>query len=155
MTRLRTIAFGSLMLGVGYLCGSDRLTFETHAADDRKVDVSEENAKKIRAAYQKLEDAMEGLRGAGRYEAITKGANSFLILSGGGNAKEDLESGRGVDPETFAALYAGQALPEIKELLTTDDQGRILYNNEVVRIYSKSRLDRLYADRVKLTEIGF
>jgi hypothetical protein len=80
--------------------------------------------------------------------------NSFLVLSGGGNARADLESGMGVDPETFAALYADQAIPEIQQNLAKDDDNRLTYNGTVVQMYSKSKLQRLYAERIKLTTTG-
>jgi hypothetical protein len=75
-------------------------------------------------------------------------------LTGGGSAKTDLEAGRGVDPETFAALYAGKALPEIQPLLGSDEQGRVTYNNEVVRMYSKSRLQKALERGVRIKEHG-
>jgi len=67
---------------------------------------------------------------------------------------EDLQSGQGVDPESFAAIYAKQVKPELQAALTTDDQGRILYNDQLVRLYSRSRLERLGAERVKLSLVG-
>ena len=83
---------------------------------------------------------------------MTAGVNAFLVLSGGGNARQDLESGNGVDPETFAALYAGQAIPEIQEQLGLDAENRVTYGGEVVRLYSRSRLSRMFAERVKLAD---
>ena len=90
----------------------------------------------------------------GDYEAVTEDLNAFLILSGGSDAVADLESGNGVDPETFAALHAGQARPEIQELLDFNDDGQLTYNGQVVRMYSRSRLRLIYADRLKLTDQG-
>lgn len=154
MTRMRTVIFGGLMLGCGYLLGAFGAGTLEVTAQEPDVGVTEETANKIRDAHRRLTDAMEALQAQGRYEAVTEGINSFLVLSGGGNAREDLESGRGVDPETFAALYAGRALPEIQDLLDTDEQGRITYNDEVVRMYSKARLQRIFANRIQLTETG-
>ena len=96
--------------------------------------------------------ATDALRGDGRYESITNDVNSFLVLSGGGNAREDLQSGAGVDPETFAALYAGGAIEEIQDQLGYDDENRLTFNNQVVRMYSKARLQRMLAERTKLAE---
>jgi hypothetical protein len=81
--------------------------------------------------------------------------NAFLVLCGGGDARADLESGIGVDPETFAALYAGQAIPDIADLLDRDEENRLTYNGQVVRMYSKARLQRLYAERTKIAESKF
>lgn len=153
MTTLRMVAIATVMMAIGYALGQADLGLQLLNAQQR--DVSDETALKIREANRRLIDAMESLKSAGLYESVTEGPNAFLILSGGGNAREDLESGRGVDPETFAALYAGRALPEIKDLLDRDEQDRLTYNNEVVRIYSKSRLQRLLANRTKLTEVNF
>jgi hypothetical protein len=39
-------------------------------------------------------------------------------------------------------------------MLGTDDQGRITYKDQPVRIYSKSRLQRNFANRLKIMEMG-
>ena len=107
--------------------------------------------KEMRIAIRNAADTLEG---EGKYEPITVGLNSFLLLGGGGNAREDLESGRGVDPETFAALHAGYALPEIGDHLGYDEQGRLTYQNKVVRMYSVSRLRQLYEHRLSFADEG-
>ena len=155
MRRFQIALFGVAMIGVGYLWGANQLPQHQLNAQDSGAGVSDSTAQKIQEAYHKLQEASEALQSEGRYTSVTEGINGFLVLSGGGNAEEDLKSGRGVDPETFAALYAGKALPEIQEMLETDDQGRILYNNEVVRMYSKSRLQRLFAIRTQVAESPF
>lgn len=152
MTMLRKISSAAVLLTVGYCCGLAQLDVPSLTAQEDRVGIPDDAAAKIRDANRTLMEAMEFLRSNGLYESITDGPNAYLILSGGGNAREDLESGMGVDPETFAGLYSGQALPEIQALLGVDDQGRITYNNEVVRMYSKSRLQRVRANRIKLTE---
>ncbi len=155
MTTLRMFSVAVLMMSIGYLMGLAEVGPNFVNAQQPGDGVSEETATKIREANRSLLDAMEKLKSDGRYEAVTEGPNAFLILSGGGNARQDLESGRGVDPETFAALYAGRATPEIKNLIGKDEQGRLTFNNEVIRIYSKSRLERILANRTKLTEVAF
>lgn len=155
MTTLRMVAFALLMMTTGYFLGLANIGQQDVQAQQPGDLVDEETADKIREAHRRLIDAMEALKSDGRYEAVTEGPNAYLILAGGGNAREDLESGRGVDPETFAGLYAGRAIPEIKDLLGTDDQGRLTYNDEVVRMYSKSRLERVMANRTKLAEVNF
>ena len=69
---------------------------------------------------------------------------------GGVNAEQDLEEGRGVDPETFAALYADMATPKIAEHLDYDEQGRLRYKKNVIRIYSKERLRTLFNQKDQL-----
>jgi hypothetical protein len=149
----RVLLFGCGMLALGYLLGVTGTVSVTVTAQDPASGPSDETADKVRAAHEALRVAMEALKSEGRYETITEGLNPFLILSGGGSAKQDLESGRGVDPETFAALYANQALPELVEQFERDEQGRVTYNGEVVRLYSRSRLERVFAERLKLNDV--
>lgn len=110
---------------------------------------SEESRKKLQEAFAALKAAGEALEQENLYVAATTNLNVFAITSGGLHAVNDLEEGRGVDPETFAALYAGDAKPEVKEHLDTDDQGRMTYKGKVVRIYPKSRMKKIYQERVK------
>ncbi|QDU38313.1 hypothetical protein Mal4_26400 [Maioricimonas rarisocia] len=153
MRQWRQLAFGGSMLVLGYVLGTAGL-FQPASltAQDFGDGLSEDTENRIRAAHRAVREAVEALQSEGRYEAITQGTNSFLALSGGGNAREDLEQGRGVDPETFAALYAGLATPEVAELLEIDEEGRITYNDQVVRMYSRSRLQRSYSERLKYFE---
>lgn len=155
MTTLRILASAAFFMIVGYVLGQADFGPQIVNAQQPQSGVQEDTANKIREANRRLIEAMEALKSDGLYESITEGPNAFLILSGGGNSRADLESGRGVDPETFAALYSGRAIPEVKDLLGTDDQGRLTYNGEVIRLYSKSRLQRTFANRVKLTEVTF
>lgn len=155
MLNWRTGAFGCAMLLTGYLLGvAGGLPAGSVHAQNGAAGPGEDAVTKIRAAHTALNAAMDALKAEGRYEGITNAPNAFLIMSGGGNAREDLESGRGVDPETFAALYANQALPEIEEQLSRDDQNRITFNNEVVRMYARSRLERTFAERLQITELA-
>ena len=63
------------------------------------------------------------------------------------DAVADLDSGQGVDPVTFAGLYAGRAIQEVADHLSYDEEGRLLYKNKVVRMYSIERLKRLFAQQ--------
>ncbi|MCH7688590.1 MAG: hypothetical protein IH899_18235 [Planctomycetes bacterium] len=81
------------------------------------------------------------------YNSATKGLNSFLVSTGGGDAVADLESGRGVDPETFAALYADLATDEVAQHLAKDEEGRLTYKGKLVRIYPIARLKELFTKR--------
>ncbi|MFO1094128.1 MAG: hypothetical protein U0992_12575 [Planctomycetaceae bacterium] len=146
--------FGAGLVAAGYVLGaSGALELRsTGAQDPAAPEVAKETSDKIRAANNALRDAADALRSEGRYEAITQDVNSFLVLGGGGNARLDLESGTGVDPETFAALYAGGAIPEIADHLEFDPDNRLTYNGTIVRMYSKARLQRMQAERTKLAE---
>lgn len=143
------------LVAAGYVLGASG-AFElrvTGAQDQPETGLAKETLDKLRVANNALRDAADALRGEGRYEALTEEVNSFLVLSGGGSAKQDLESGAGVDPETFAALYAGAAIPEIADQLEYDDENRLKFNGQVVRMYSKARLQRMQAERTKLATL--
>jgi hypothetical protein len=149
----RTIGFGALMLALGYWLGTGGgLSLPEARAQDDASTVSEDAEKKIREVNLALQEAMEQLRQDGNYTAITDGINSFLVLSGGGDARRDLESGNGVDPETFAALYAGKVLPEFAEEFGTDAEGRITFQDKPIQIYSRTRLNRMYAERARIKD---
>ena len=152
--KLRSVIQGACLVGMGYLLGISGLRSEFGLrAADQDAGPTKESVEKIRAAHKALTEAMDSLKQEGRYESATEGVNAFLILAGGGSAKKDLENGQGVDPETFAALYAGQALPEIKVELDKDDQQRLTYKGQLVRLYSKLRLQTTYAERIKNSEV--
>jgi hypothetical protein len=153
----KSILFGAATLSVGYLLGATGALNPSafaQPAEEAAATTSDEAENKIRAAQIALQEAMEQLRQDGNYNAITDGVNSFVVLSGGGDARRDLESGNGVDPETFAALYAGKAIPEIADMLGKDDEGRITYNEKPVQMYSRKRLERMFAERLRIKDAG-
>jgi hypothetical protein len=162
MFTLKRIALGAGLIAVGYLLGNLSLS-PLVRAQDADAGPSDDSAKKIVAANDALKAAVDQLKLESRYEAATKGINSYGVMVGGVNAKQDLESGHGVDPETFAALYA--AAYDLKKLnlkdetladwldvnlLDYDAEGRLTYKNKVVRIYPVSRLKKLNAQRMVL-----
>ncbi len=153
--KFKTMVFGLAMLGCGYWLGSGELPhISALVAQDDAAGLSQETSAKVQLAHEALKAAMDALQQDGKYEGLSETPNAYLILSGGGNAKEDLTSGQGVDPETFAALYARQVNQEIQDGITVDDQGRLLYNEQLIRLYSKSRLEKSFAERVKLSLAG-
>lgn len=153
--KYQTLAIGLAMLMLGYCCGSGALPGSSRlAAQDADAGLSEGTMSKVQAAHDSLRAAMDALLQDGKYEGLSESPNAFLILSGGGNAMEDLQSGQGVDPETFAALYARRVKPEILDALTTDEQGRLLHNDQLVRLYSRTRLEKVLAERAKLSLVG-
>lgn len=162
MVQWKRIVLGVSLVGLGYVMGSSH-PFPLVRAQDATATPSEDTTKKIVEANDKLKVAVDGLKLESRYEAVTKGINSYGVLVGGVNAKEDLESGQGVDPETFAALYT--AAFDMKKLNVRDDsladwvdisqldydaEGRLTYGGKIVRIYSVSRLKKLRAQRLVL-----
>ena len=158
MMSCKRIVLATGLIAVGYALGSMSLFPTVRGQDDTRP--SEESHKKIETAQLALKSAVDQLKLESRYEAATKGINSYAVMVGGLNAREDLESGGGVDPETFAALYA--AAYDIKKLnikdesladwlnvnlLDYDAEGQLTYQNKVVRIYPVSRLKKLNVQR--------
>lgn len=153
----KTWLWSAALLAVGYVAGAGGWLQSPQAfaqPDGASAGPGKESENKIRAVQSALQEAMEQLRQDGKYNTITDGINAFLILSGGGDALQDLESGNGVDPETFAALYAGKGTPEIKDQLGTDDEGRLTFNDKPITIYSRKRLERMFAERLRIKDAG-
>ena len=155
---------GAGLLALGYVLGSTPVLSVALAQPEESVP-SDETVQKIRDAHNALRNARELLRNESRYESVTKAVNPFAVLVGGLNVKEDLESGQGIDPESFTALSV--AIYDIKKnnlksdvladwvdvnLFSYDNNGQLLYRNKVVRIYSISRLRRLNAQRQVILE---
>lgn len=149
-----TIRLGAALLvfAVGYGVGRlDTGRSGSLGAQDPSTGPSEETARKIQAANDSLKIALEALKNESLYNPATKGMNVYAVLSGGVDAIDDLESGRGVDPETFAGLYADLAVDEIAQHLAKDVEGRLTYKNKLVRIYPVSRLKKMQGQRLVLT----
>ena len=144
---------GCGLLAIGYLLGASGIAspgFLLAQADEAAGGPNEDNQAKVRAADDALKAAGKGLEEETIYRPATRGFNAFAITVGGIDAVQDLESGRGVDPETFAALYADRATDEVKAQLTRDADNRLLYKNKLVRMYSVSRLKQVWARRAAL-----
>lgn len=151
---LGRLATGLALVALGVVIGQSGVSGVWVGSASAQADdgaLPEELANEVRAVNRSLDSARDSLERQGRYVAATESTNSLMILSGGGDAIADLEEGNGVDPETFAALYAGEALPEVKEHLSVDDEGRLLYKGRLVRMYSKSRLKDLFTARRQYT----
>lgn len=157
-TRLLTIV--CCAVGIGYVIGqlSPQVMVPANAVQlegtglEVEVElppVSNDTFLQIQSAFDALTVASEAVKVDGTYVTATKGLNPFLILSAGGDAMADLESGQGVDPYTFSALYAGNANDEVKRDLTFDDNGRLLYKNELVKMYSQEKLEEAF-DRMEI-----
>jgi len=139
------------LLAIGYVLGATG-TFSPPRATaqiDPDSQPSREAGDKIRLTFGAVRDAIEALEQENRYRLATDGVNVFAVSVGGVDAIDDLEKGRGVDPETFAALYAGRATKEVSDFLGHDEQGRLTYKNKVIRIYPISRLKQLFQERLK------
>ncbi|MFK7776879.1 MAG: hypothetical protein QM501_01995 [Gimesia sp.] len=152
MSRLNQVVIGLLLIAVGYVLGTSQSFQSTKLLAQQKSGTpTEETEDKVKGAVKQLIEAQLALEEENFMTTATKGVNAFAVSCGGVNAMEDLEAGNGVDPETFAALYADRAKPDIATHLGRDDQGRITYKNKIVRMYPVSRLKKLFATRLKYT----
>lgn len=145
MRNIRWCLLGGVMFGLGWLAGGANPLGQSVSGQDTKVETA---ADKVVHASRAVKDAADALAAESKYETVTEGVNSFLVLAGGGNGTADLDAGV-VDPETFAALYAGAVKKEVKDQLQKDADGRLTYNGNVIRMYSKSRLEKIFAERSK------
>lgn len=148
--RHKQILIVAAALAAGYVAGNLNVLRLPLAFAQDEQEPSEEATKKITAANDALRAAMDTLKTENLYNPVTKSLNSYAVLAGGVDAEKDLEDGKGVDPETFAALYAGDAIESIAEHLSRDEEGRLTYKNKIVRIYPISRLKRIQAKRMQI-----
>ena len=161
MTSLRHLVVLSFVFFAGYLLGGsvvergNQPTLQAQSDDpvDIEIDLSEDTKRLVREAYRSLRTARDVLEAEQRDTSPVHALNSFTILSGGVDAIADLESNRGVDPVTFAALYAGRADDDLKPHLKYDEKGRLTYRGNLIRMYAPSRLKLMFAmrDEILLT----
>ncbi len=148
----KTIKFLCLVgiVSVAYIAGSNNIFEPTVLnAQDQPEKLSKEEKDRLLALSVAFSQSLESLKESQKYRPAIDGINTFAVSVGGLNAIADLESGNGVDPETFAGLYAGFAVSEISEHLDKDDKGRITYKNKVVQLYSISKLKSLFNERAR------
>src|ERR1700722_20828277 len=126
------------VLGSSQFCPPATLSAQSEALPNAIRD-------RLRETDRVLSETMQVLTDEKRYVPAIQGLNAFATSVGGVDAVADLESGQGVDPETFAGLYAGQAVPEVAEHLAHDAQGRATYKRRVIRAYHHTRLNELFA----------
>ena len=148
---IRTLAIAALFAG-GYFLGTQN-AFERSDANAQGLGADPDGMDEVEIAITEANDAIKKvadlLEQDGRHVSASKTPNVSAILSGGVDAVSDLETGRGVDPETFAALYAEQATDEVAPHLDKDELGRLTYKGKVVRLYSISKLKKLYKMRMQ------
>jgi hypothetical protein len=156
---------GLALVAVGYVLGVSGVLqspkAEAQQAQPETPEVpevtglSKEAQEKIKTAHEALVAAKEALANENRYNPATdpEVLNVFGILTGGVDAVADLEAGRGVDPETFAALYADLATGNLRADLEWDSQGRMTYKNKVIRMYPIAELRQRFAVRRQLAGI--
>lgn len=135
------------LVALGYFLGANPAPVVlAQGAGAQNVDPVDAAITKAQASLQELKTV---LTDASRYAPATKTLNVSAMMAGGVDALAELEAGRGVDPETFAALYAGHAIDAVAPEIDKDEQGRLTYKGKVVRMYSISRLKQMYQERLK------
>lgn len=153
---MKPVLHFSLVAGIfcaGFWAGQSNLTTvsELKAYQDQPGQgLSEDAGRKIRAAQAAAAEAQAALENEGLYVPAIEGTNCFAVMVGGINAIQDLERGLGVDPETFVGLYSGLATADVAPRLGKDDSGRLTYNDQLIRLYPKTRLRELQAQRTKI-----
>jgi hypothetical protein len=144
----------SLLLA-GYVIGSLQADHPSFLhADQQTEPLPTAIRDRLRDTDRNLGETMQMLQEDKRYVPAIQGLNAFATTVGGVDAIADLESGQGVDPETFAGLYAGQALAEVTENLARDAEGHLTYKNKIVRVYSSTRMRQLFATRAEFVPAG-
>ena len=152
MQRFRHSLLLLTLLALGYVAGQSGLLAPRGLSAQNAAapqGPSEDSGGKITSGFDAIKTAAASLKREGRYTQATSGINLFAVSVGGLDVKGDLEKGRGVDPETFAALYAGLATVEIQEHIAKDSQGRVTYKGKVVQMYPIRRLTQLFKERLK------
>lgn len=151
MQKLSLFITASVVFAAGYLVGSaDTVTVPQVKAAQEDQRMTADALLLYKQTLQELDKLGDTLIAEGRLNAATDGDNFFALSVGGIDAIRQLEEGRGVDPETFAALYAGRAIPDVSEHLTFDANGRLRYKGNIVRIYSRDRLKTMFRLRDEL-----
>jgi hypothetical protein len=165
MRTTATLTGSLVLLTIGYALGASQILSpgmllaqagrgkgKTGADASAAQPLTEESKTKIKAAADALKAAMESLQAESRFgEPAVKGINAFAVLTGGNSSLNDLQSGGGVDPETFAALYAGLATDKVVVELGRDAEGKLTYKGRVVRMYPVSVIRAAYAQRSGVT----
>jgi hypothetical protein len=143
----RTMAIMGL-LSVGYFLG----TLGMFSPKDVHAQAAGEKSTKdkVKDAQKAVSNAQRALEADKTYQPVINGINAFATTVGGVDVLKDLEEGRGVDPETFAGLYAGQILAKHEMHLDKNANDQLTYKGKVIRMYSIDRLKKLYAKRVEI-----
>ena len=168
MRRAAVVVGGLALFAAGFVCGHlDSVVPSTlRAQQDEPVTLSNDALTAYAKARKAVSDLNDTFIAAGLSTTATSDINYFSVSVGGIDVQRDLEEGRGVDPETFAALYAfeDQELGasgkkervfkrfgvEVSQHLDSDEHGRIRYKQKVVQMYSTERLNQLFERRDQL-----
>lgn len=136
------------VFAVGFLVGRSGVTTVSPAYAQATPELSEDATNRIKAVFDAVALANTVLANEVGHSQAIKGPNTFAVTVGGIDSVRELEEGRGVDPETFAGLYAGLATDEVKSQLAFDEDGQLTYKGKLIRMYSTGKLKRLFAERL-------
>ena len=152
MLRTRSVVASAVLFAAGYAVAtfSGQSPRPLQAQQEGGTPYSEDVLQAYHKAYKSVREVTNLFVAGGQSTSASGGLNFFAASVGGIDAEKDLEEGRGVDPETFAGLYADMATPKIAEHLDYDELGRLRYKKNVVRIYSRDRLKQLFDKRDQL-----
>lgn len=151
MSQFGRIVAGLTLFASGYTLGLFRAAEPQRVIADQQETGAEKVTDDTLLAYQRFIKGSNELSDSLASESLNtlavEGRNFFALSVGGVDALRDLEEGRGVDPETFAAIYADRATPDVTQHIDTDAEGRKRYKKTVIRMYSKERLRDVFRRR--------
>ena len=154
MLPIRHLVVLTVVFAIGYATGNFNLLqpspLNAQDAAEGEVVRSDEAVSQVRAVVTASEAAAVVLENESLYKSAVRGANIFATSVGGTNGISDLEDGRGVDPETFAALYAERWSDDVEPHIGRDELGRLTYKGKLIRMYSQERLKKLFTTRESL-----
>lgn len=140
------------LIGFGYVLGASRPFATPGARAQQLLEMpSPDTIGKIKVANDAIISAAADLQTENRHRTATSTTNPFGVMVGGIDAVEDLRTGRGVDPYTFAALHAGLATDEVALDIAFVD-GKLTYKDRVVTMYSIDRLKKLFAKHQRILD---
>ena len=168
MRRAAVVVSGLVLFAAGFVCGQldSAVPSMLNAQQEEPVILSSDALTAYAKTRKAVADLNDTFIAAGLSTSATSDVNYFSVSVGGIDVQRDLEEGRGVDPETFAALYAfeDQELGatgkkervfkrfgvDVSQHLDSDEHGRVRYKKKVVQLYSTERLNQLFARREQL-----
>lgn len=166
----RTVALlcGLALFVLGFVCGhlDSALPSTLTASQDEPVQLSRDALEAYNKVRKTVSEMNDTFIAAGLSTSAMSDVNYFSVSVGGIDILRDLEEGRGVDPETFAALYSfedqnlgatgktqrifKQFGVDVSQHLDSDVHGRVRYKGKVVQMYSTERLNQLFKRRLEL-----
>lgn len=141
------------LVAIGYVLGASRTFAPRPVEAQQLLDMpSLDTIGKIKTVNDAVVSAAADLKAESMYRDAATVPNPFGVLVGGLDAMEDLRTGRGVDPMTYAALHAGLGTEEVKLDIAKNARGQLTYKDRVITMYSVDRLKKLFAKQQRLLD---